>query len=165
MKILNYLQALIYSNKLRKKMDKLNLTLSDLFLKREVLVNKKIKQISSIDLDLKFLKVQLNKQFNHLQSLVLQTDKSFEGAVNAQLKKQTRGIDYLEKRLLKAQKKKLSDHIQRLSILHNHLFPGDILQERISNFTVFYLEMGENMIPSLIKCLDPLNPNFTLIEY
>ena len=69
---------------------------------------------------------------------MLQTDKSFEGAVNAQLKKQTRGIDYLEKRLLKAQKKKLSDH---------------------------YLEMGENMIPSLIKCLDPLNPNFTLIEY
>ena len=49
--------------------------------------------------------------------------------------------------------------------VHNHLFPYDSLQERISNFTVFYLEMGENMIPSLIKCLDPLNPNFTLIEY
>lgn len=157
--------ALIYSGKLRKKIEKLNLSISDLFLKRDELVDKKIHQISSIDLDLKFLKVQLNKQFNHLRSLMLQTDKSFEGAVNAQLKKQTRGIDYLEKRLLKAQKKKLSDHVQRLSILHNHLFPDDSLQERISNFTVFYLEMGENMIPSLIKCLDPLNPNFTLIEY
>ncbi len=101
----------------------------------------------------------------YVVTLPLVNSPVFEGAVNAQLKKQTRGIDYLEKRLLKAQKKKLSDHIQRLSILHNHLFPDDSLQERISNFTVFYLEMGENMIPSLIKCLDPLNPNFTLIEY
>lgn len=157
--------ALIYSNKLRKKIDKLNLTLSDLFLKREVLVNKKIKQISSIDLDLKFLKIQLEKQFNHLQSLVSQTDKSFEGAVSAQLKKQTRGIDYLEKRLLKAQKNTLSDQVQRLSMLHSQLFPDDQLQERTLNFVSFYLEIGEQMIPSLIENLDPLNPDFTLIEY
>jgi uncharacterized protein YllA (UPF0747 family) len=96
---------------------------------------------------------------------VSQTDKSFEGAVNAQLKKQMRGIDYLEKRLLKAQKSTLSDQVQRLSILHSQLFPNDQLQERTLNFVSFYLEMGEQMIPSLIENLDPLNPDFTLIEY
>ena len=128
-------------------------------------ISKKIKQISSIDLDLKFLKIQLEKQFNHLQSLVSQTDKSFEGAVSAQLKKQTRGIDYLEKRLLKAQKNTLSDQVQRLSMLHSQLFPDDQLQERTLNFVSFYLEIGEQMIPSLIENLDPLNSDFTLIEY
>ena len=86
-------------------------------------------------------------------------------AVSAQLKKQTRGIDYLEKRLLKAQKNTLSDQVQRLSILHSQLFPDDQLQERTLNFVSFYLEIGEQMIPSLIENLDPLNPDFTLIEY
>ena len=157
--------ALIYSDKLKRKMDKLNLTHLDLFSKRNVLIDKKIKKISNIDLDLKFLKNQLKKQFNYLQSLVDQTDKSFEGAVNAQLKKQIKGLDYLEKRLLTAQKRKLFDHVQRLSELHNQLFPNDKLQERSLNFVTFYLEMGEQMIPLLMKCLDPLNPDFTLIEY
>ena len=94
-----------------------------------------------------------------------ETDKSFEGAVNAQLKKQMKGLDYLEKRLLKAQKRKLSDHISRLSLIHEQLFPNDQLQERSLNFFTFYLEIGEKMIPSLINCLDPLNSDFTLIEY
>jgi len=157
--------ALIYSEKLKSKIDKLDLSMSDLFLKRNALINKKIRQISSIDLDLKFLKTKLNDQFNYLQTLANKTDKSFEGAVNAQLKKQMKGLDHLEKRLLKAQKRKLSDHVYRISLLHEQLFPNDQLQERISNFFTFYLEIGDKMIPSLINCLDPLNADFTLIEY
>ena len=50
-------------------------------------------------------------------------------------------------------------------MLHSQLFPDDHLQERTLNFVSFYLEIGEQMIPSLIENLDPLNPDFTLIEY
>ena len=64
---------------------------------------KKVKEASSIDLNLEHLKIALNKQFDYLRSLVSKTDKSFEGAVNAQEKKQINGINKLEKRLLKAQ--------------------------------------------------------------
>ncbi len=157
--------ALIYSEKNARKIIKLNLESSDLFLKRNDLINKKIRQISNIDLDLKNLKEQLKEQFKHLQTLVDQTDQSFKGAVNAQEKKQMKGIDYLEKRLLKAQKRVLSDHVRRLVLLHEQLFPNDQLQERCLNFVSFYLEMGEAFIPNLLKSLDPLNPHFTLIEY
>ena len=157
--------VLLYSQKTAKKMEKLKLTPSEIFLKRDSLINKKIRQISSVNLDLGFLKDQLKEQFDYLHTLVAQTDPSFEGAVAAQEKKQTKGVQHLEKRLLKAQKRVLSDQIQRLELLHNELFPGDQLQERSLNFTAFHIETNGQLIPLLLKSVQPLRSDFTLIEY
>ena len=157
--------ALLYSKKTATKIERLNLTTADLFLKRNTLLNKKVRQISNIDLDLTPLKDQLQKQFDSLQLLVAQTDASFKGAVEAQQTKQFKGIDRLEKRLLKAQKRVLKDEVERLTLLHEHLFPNDTLQERVLNFSSYYMELGEAFIPQLLEALDPLNPDFVLLEY
>ncbi|MGB0316589.1 MAG: bacillithiol biosynthesis cysteine-adding enzyme BshC [Flavobacteriaceae bacterium] len=157
--------ALLYSKKIGKKIKNLNLTTADLFLTRNALLNKKIRQISNIDLDLTDLKEQLKKQFDQLSELVTQTDASFKGAVDAQQAKQIKGLKNLEKRLLKAQKRVLKDEVQRLVLLHEKLFPNDHLQERTLNFTGFYLEIGPDFIAHLTDALDPLNPEFVLLEY
>lgn len=157
--------ALMISEKQGKKIKNLELEPSELFLKRNALINKKIRQISNIDLDLGFLKTTLEKQFEHLDQLVAQTDKSFKGAVEAQKVKQINGVSHLEKRLLKAQKKVLSDQINRMVLLHEQLFPSDSLQERSFNFVTMYLAMGSAFLPTLFEALDPMNPNFILIEY
>jgi len=157
--------TLLYSKKLAKKIEKLNLETPDLFLKRNALLNKKVRQISNIDLDLSPLKEQLKKQFDSLQQLVKKTDASFQGAVEAQQTKQLKGIKHLEKRLLKAQKRVLKDEVERLVLLHEQLFPNDNLQERVLNFSSFYMELGSEFIPELIEVLDPLNPDFVLLEY
>ena len=47
---------LLNSKKLAKKIEKLNLETPDLFLKSNALLNKKVRQISSIDLDISSLK-------------------------------------------------------------------------------------------------------------
>ena len=93
-----------------------------------------------------------------------QTDSSFLGAVGAQEKKQLNGLDHLEKRLLKAEKKKLKDQIQRLISIQDYLFPNGSLQERRINFSEFYLEHGDQLIPQLKKQLDPLCHQFTVLE-
>ena len=128
-------------------------------MKRNALLNKKLRQISNIDLDLSPLKEQ-QKQFDSLQQLVKKTDASFQGAVEAQQTKQLKGIKHLEKRLLKAQKRVLKDEVERLVLLHEQLFPNDNLQERVLNFSSFYMELGSKFIPELIEVLDPLNPDF-----
>ena len=74
-------------------------------------------------------------------------------------------MDYLEKRLLKAQKRKLSEDVQRISNLQNELFPNQSLQERSQNFAEFYLSLGENLIPMLIENIDPLRFEFTILEF
>ena len=157
--------VLLYSEKQKNKTLKLNLNVTDLFLNREKLINQKIQQLSKINLDLSFLKKKLKKQFIFLKDLSDKTDKSFIGAVRAQEKKQINGINKLEKRLHKAQKRVYEDELNRLTHLHDQLFPNDQLQERNFNFFTFYHEIGHKMIPILLNALDPLATNFTLIKY
>ena len=149
--------------KTERKLEKLHLQPTDLFLNRTSLINKKIRAVSNIDLDLSPFKVILEKQFAQLHELVQETDASFLGTVRAQEKKQFKGIDALEKRLLQAQKKKLVDHVERLSRVHEQLFPQQSLQERHQNFFSFYLREGAPLLHTLKAQLDPLDQSFLWI--
>ena len=82
-----------------------------------------------------------------------------------QKKKQLKGLNNLEKRLLKAEKRKLVDEVQRMKTLQNELFPNNSLEERTRNFSEYYLKLGDRLIPLLMKSLDPLQLEFTVIEY
>ncbi|TDP02402.1 bacillithiol biosynthesis cysteine-adding enzyme BshC [Flavobacterium sp. 245] len=155
--------VLLSTEKQAKKADNLGLNWKDLFTKQENLVNAITHKISAFPIDLTPQKELLKTQFEYLYHLAEQTDKSFSGAVKAQEVKQTKGLENLEKRLLKAQKRKLSDQIQRVTDLQCELFPNNSLQERQSNFSEFYLEKGEQLIPLLIQKLKPLEMNFNII--
>ncbi len=155
--------VLIQTKKQLEKLDNLNISKSDLFLNKHSLINKKVREISNIDIDFAPQKKHLETQFENLYALAKQTDKSFLGAVKAQELKQLKGLDNLEKRLLNAQKRKLSDHVFRLTTIQNELFPGGSLQERNTNFSEFYLEHGADLIPSLIESLEPLNGRFLIL--
>ena len=122
-----------------------------------------MKEISDIDIDFSNQKLFLEQQFIALKELAKQTDVSFIGAVKAQEIKQLKGLNNLEKRLLKAQKYKLSDEVLRLKNLQNELFPNGSLQERNTNFSEFYLEYGEQLIPDLIENLKPLQGDFSVL--
>ncbi|MBB1192197.1 bacillithiol biosynthesis cysteine-adding enzyme BshC [Flavobacterium sp. SOK18b] len=157
--------VLLATEKQAKKADQLNLSWSDLFSKQNDLRNNKTKELSEIQIDLKDLKEQLKQQFDSLHQLATKTDQSFMGALKAQEAKQIKGLENLEKRLLKAQKRTLSDVLQRITDLQNELFPNQSLQERQNNFSEFYLEYGENLIPQLIQMLKPLQSNFNIIKF
>ncbi|WP_442845189.1 bacillithiol biosynthesis cysteine-adding enzyme BshC [Leeuwenhoekiella sp. H156] len=157
--------ALLITEKQKEKLEKLDISLNELFLSQNDLVNRKIRKISNIDIDFSPQKQHLVKQFEALYELAEQTDKSFLGAVKAQEVKQLKGLDNLEKRLLKAQKRKLSDHVQRFTLIQNELFPAQNLQERVFNFSEFYAEYGADLLPQLFEALDPLDYRFTVISF
>ncbi|MBG6111521.1 bacillithiol biosynthesis cysteine-adding enzyme BshC [Flavobacterium sp. CG_9.10] len=155
--------ALLATEKQAKKAEKLYLNWTNLFSKQANLINSKTKELSEFPIDLTPIKEQLRKQFEALFEMANHTDESFMGAVKAQEVKQTKGLENLEKRLLTAQKRKLSDVLQRITNLQNDLFPNQSLQERQANFSEFYLENGENLIPMIINQLKPLEQNFDII--
>ncbi len=157
--------ALLITEKQSEKVEKMGLKVSHLFMKQHSLINKKIRDISNIDIDFSPQKKLLEEQFQHMYDLAEQTDRSFLGAVKAQEVKQKKGLDALEKRLLKAQKKKLKDHVVRLTDLQNELFPNQSLQERQLNFSEIYLEMGDSLIPLLLDKLDPFSKNFIILRH
>lgn len=157
--------ALVITEKQGGKLEKMEVAVADLFLKQNSFINKKIRSISNIDIDFSSQKELLSEHFKQLHDLAEQTDASFLGAVKAQEVKQLKGLAHLEKRLLKAQKRKLKDHVVRMIEIQNELFPGQSLQERNLNFSELYLELGEDLIPALKKALRPLQLDFTIIKY
>ncbi|MBT8245085.1 MAG: bacillithiol biosynthesis cysteine-adding enzyme BshC [Winogradskyella sp.] len=156
--------VLIKTEKQAKKQESLDISDKDLFLKRDSFINKRVRKISNIDIDFSDQIKHLEKQFEDLFKLAKQTDTSFIGAIKAQEVKQIKGLKHLEKRLLTAQKKKLADEISRATDLQEQLFPRQSLQERNTNFSELYLEFGDNLILELIKALQPLRGDFTIIK-
>lgn len=156
--------VLITSKKQRDKIKKMNLDIKDLFLNQDQLIAKVTKQISKVDIDFSVQKEHLQKQFKELYQLAEETDKSFIGAVAAQERKQTKGLEHLEKRLLKAQKRKHNELLGRVITLQSELFPNGILQERYNNFAEFYLVYGDQLIQQLVVNLKPLKGEFAILN-
>ena len=157
--------ALLISECQYNKIGKLNLSIEDFFLKTNDLKNKKVKQLSDPSIDFSSLKLALKNQFDELYVIAEKTDFTFKNAVKAQEAKQLKGLEKLEKRLLKAQKRKFEDELKRVVILQNELFPNGSLQERFSNFSEFYVEQGNNFIPNLVKAFNPFDFRFSVIKY
>ena len=155
--------VLLISEKQLKKTQQLQLSVTDLFLKRNALLNKKTNQLSKITIDFEGLKATLKTQFQLLQDVAKQTDKSFTGAVNAQETKQLKGLLNLEKRLLKAEKRIYKETLDRIIDLQEALFPGESLQERKQNFAEFYIEVGPDLISKISEELDPFSNEFSVI--
>jgi bacillithiol biosynthesis cysteine-adding enzyme BshC len=145
------------------KADKLNLSWANLFSNQKKLVNQKTKEYSSFKIDFSEQKEHLKLQFENLYIIANQTDKSFIGAVKAQEAKQIKGLENLEKRLLKAEKRIHSQELERIISLQNELFPNQSLQERRLNFSEFYLEFGNEIIERLLIELNPLSQEFKII--
>lgn len=156
--------ALIIPKRLSEKLDKLKVDVDQMFLPEHELATKYTYKKSKIDIDFSPQKMHLKRQFRDLYRLAEKTDASFLGAVAAQEKKQINGLENLEKRLLKAQKRNLSDELDRLRIIQNELFPNQSLQERHLNFSEFYLEYGEELLDILKEDLDPLDMRFRVLE-
>jgi bacillithiol biosynthesis cysteine-adding enzyme BshC len=155
--------VLLATEKQLKKADKLSLSWTDLFSNQQELFTKKTKEFSNFNLDFSEQKEHLKQQFEKLLLIASQTDKSFIGAVQAQQTKQIKGLENLEKRLLKAEKRVYAEKLEQIILLQNELFPNQGLQERKANFSEFYLDVNDRLIEKLLLELKPLESNFTTI--
>lgn len=157
--------VLLATQKQIKNADKLKLSWADLFSNQQELFTKKTKEFSQFNLDFSEQKEHLKQQFEKLLLIANQTDKSFIGAVKAQQTKQLKGLENLEKRLLKAEKRVYADKLEQIILLQNELFPNQGLQERKANFSEFYLDLNDKLVEKLLMELKPLAPNFTIISF
>lgn len=157
--------VLLVTEKQALKLDKLELSWNEIFMSQKSLSDKKTKEFSAFTIDFSEQKAILQKQFEALHQIALQTDKSFTGAVKAQEKKQIQGLENLEKRLLKAERKNHTSKLERIFEIQNELFPSKSLQERKQNFSTFAAEVDdfESFILKIQLKLNPLAQNFTQI--
>lgn len=156
--------GVIVSENAGKQIDKLDIRMEDLFKKQHDLLSDFTRKISEVKIDFSQQRATLKKQFEEMYAIAKQTDASFVGAVGAQEKKQLKGLDHLEKRLLKAQKRKHEALLNKVTAVQDSLFPEHSLQERNTNFAEFYLEYGPGLIHAIKESLNPLDLRLTVIK-
>jgi len=156
---------MLISKKQQEKCDKLKIKIEDLFKNIDQLKVHYLKNNSKIVTDLSVQKEAVRKNFNNIYNLAKLTDKSFIGAVKAQEKKQLNGLNNLEKRLIKAEKRKHKDFLDRIEILKKDLFPNNSFQERQLNFSSFFNSNNKNFLSFLIEKIDPFNNSFNVVKY
>lgn len=73
-------------------------------------------------------------------------------------------VEALEKKMLRAEKKKFEAQHRQLAKLKNQLFPNGILQERTENFMPFYALWGREFIAAVHENSLALEQEFVIVE-
>jgi uncharacterized protein YllA (UPF0747 family) len=72
-------------------------------------------------------------------------------------------LQELEKKMLRAEKRKYSDQQNQIEKIREAMFPRNGLQERVENFSSFYAKWGPQFIDELYKHSPALEQEFTIL--
>ena len=154
--------VLFMDDKQNQKRHALGFTLNDLFLDEHQL--QKMFVLNQNDTAVS-LKDEMDAVENIYASITAKTtDVGLQNSINSQQQKQLKSFKQLEEKLLRLAKQKNESSLNQISKIKQQLFPDNSLQERYDNFILFYLKNGDNFIEILKENLNPLNPNFVVLN-
>ena len=156
--------VLFVEEKWQNRLKAMDLSTKELFQGLENLKRQFIKTHFPGDLELAAYDAQIESLFRDLEAIASITDKSMLGAVNAQRQKQLKGIANLRKKLVRAEKRRHQQEMDKLERVFYALFPNGGLQERHDNLAYFYAAYGSSFIERIKSKLDPLDFSFSIIK-
>jgi len=147
-----------------RKMNKLGLNLKDLLRHDDLIIRDYVDRASANELSLADELAQLKSLFASTAAKAKAIDPTLEAAALAEHTRQHKILAQFESRLRRIEKTTFATEMALIRELRATLFPGNSLQERKDNFLNVYLEVGEEMFPTLIGALDPLTPGMVVIS-
>ena len=150
-------------NKLQTEMmNKLQLRTLDLFETDLQIINNILeKQNKKPQLNGEF--DQLEEIYNALQAQVLTIDSSLKQHIEALKTRSIHQLKNLEKKMLRAERKRNDSLVQQVKKVKSQLFPGNGLQERVENISGYYSIWGKEFIDILYAKSPELQQEFTVL--
>lgn len=99
-----------------------------------------------------------------LKEKAVSLDPTLGASAEAALAKIKHQLAVLEKKMLRAEKRKHETELQRIAKLKGMLFPGNSLQERVENFVEYYPQYGHDFIDTIVRNIIPVKNEFLVIE-
>jgi bacillithiol biosynthesis cysteine-adding enzyme BshC len=105
----------------------------------------------------------LNDLYASIQQDVIKIDTSLgDHAKNLSIQAQKK-LALLEKKMIRAEKRKQQTSIDRIQAIKGSLFPKNSVQEREENFSEWVGAYGWDWVEAILKNSPTLNPSFTII--
>ncbi|HEX2606608.1 MAG TPA: bacillithiol biosynthesis cysteine-adding enzyme BshC, partial [Flavisolibacter sp.] len=156
---------LVVEEKWKDKIEKLGFTLADFFQEPDQLLNRIVDRTSAN-------KVRLNGNFEKAENLYDQISLQ-AGEIDATLRQhvaalKTRSLKYLEeleKKMLRAEKRKYEAQNRQLRQIKSNLFPNENLQERVENMSYFYAQWGTDWLHAIYEHSLSLEQQFVILTH
>ena len=155
---------LVVEKKWKEKIEKIGFTISELFQPLDQLMNEVVAKNSSnpVSLNGKFEKAE--ELFEQIRLQADSIDPTLSQHVAAIKARSFKVLQELEKKMLRAEKRKFSDQERQIGAIKAALFPGNGLQERKENFSLFYAKWGRGFIEALYKNSLALEQEFMILS-
>lgn len=154
---------LIVEEKMAKLAEKLQISTGELFLTADSILIDIIKKQSDQQLTLDKELTALSALYEQIKNKSAAIDQTLLQHVDALKTKAEKGLKELEKKIMRAEKRKHQDQQAQISRLKNNLFPNNNLQERVENILPYYAKNGSAIIKMLYEHSPTLQPRFTVV--
>jgi bacillithiol synthase len=154
---------LIVENNWHQKIAKLGFTAEDFFLPWHELVTKLVEKESQHKTKLNGSLSEVKTMYDLFKKQASAIDITLEKHVEALKVNAVYRLQELEKKMLRAEKRKFADQQRQIVAIKNHLFPENGLQERVENISLYYARFGRSIIQQLYIHSLSLEQEFVLL--
>ena len=156
--------ALIVDKPVSRKFEKTGLEYQHLFEEKNYLFNQWIVEHSVHDLSLGKSMQSIREDFTSIREKASRIDVTLTKFIEAQTKRALNGLEKIEQKMLRAEKRLHADRLGQLESVKDELFPNGSPQERVDNFLNFY-QQDPKLIDQLLETFDPFDFKFNLLFY
>ena len=150
--------------KTMSEINKLSLHAEDFFMSVLDIANKYISNTSQHQLRLEAEKSKMASLYDDIAKTVETTDVTLAAHTSALKTKAIKLLEELEKKQMRAERRKAAEAIYKIEKIKNTLFPGGVLQERVENVLPFYSNYGEELLKMIYKNSQSLKSEFCIFS-
>ena len=137
---------LLVKQTISERIEKLGFKTESFFKEETELINQLVKRSSTNKLDVGSEREAIKAVYNKIKTIASPVDPTLLLHIDSLQKNTLKKIDELEKKILRAEKRRFGDERNQIAAVKKALFPNNNLQERINNFCIFYAVDGKEWL-------------------
>ncbi|HEX2630975.1 MAG TPA: bacillithiol biosynthesis cysteine-adding enzyme BshC [Chitinophagaceae bacterium] len=155
---------LVVEEKMTDKIEKIGFSLPELFLSEQELLNKLVQRDTQQKLKLNGTYTETEQIYDAIRKQASAIDSTLSKHVEALKTNTLYRLQELEKKMLRAEKRKFGDQQRHIQSIKEKLFPRNGLQERIDNFMWYYAKWGKEFFRELYRHSLSLEQEFVVLQ-
>jgi uncharacterized protein YllA (UPF0747 family) len=155
---------LFVEKKWQEKINKLGFVIEDFFQSEEALLNRLVIRETDKQVKLNGTLTETEHLYDEIKKQAASIDITLEKHVDFLKTKTLQRLQELEKKMLRAEKRKFADQQRQIHTIKEKLFPGNSLQERNDNFMPYYAKWGREFIQKIYEQSLSLEQEFVILS-
>lgn len=155
---------LLVTAKQSQLLQKMQINTINLFKGRpQVIIDSFVKANSVHHLQINAQMAAIEAQYTLIKEQAASIDASLVDHIEALSHKQSQKLLQVQKKMLRAEKRKFEVEQQQITKIVEELFPGGSLQERVENIADWYKIYGTHFVSAIVENSDDFSKGFTLL--